>query len=205
MNHPKHEEWVPYLFGEAKSAERRRLKQHLRDCPECREEVAVWRRSLGQLDAWKLPPAERPRPTFEPVLKWAFAVAVVIVLGAGFAIGRLAPATASVEKVRAALEPGLREQLHQEFAQMLRSELAKTASDSAAAATQALEAKHDEDIKALCAALAKLDARRLADYLALKRDVDTLAVNTDAGLRRADQRLIQFADATLPDAPESAK
>ena len=205
MNHPKQEDWTPYLFGEAKSTERRRLKEHLRDCPECREQIAAWRRSLRQLNAWKLPRAERPGVTFQPVLKWAVAVAMVMVLGAGFAIGRLTSATASVEKMRAAIEPGLRQQLHQEFAQMLHSELDQSAADSLAAATKTLQARHDEDIQALCAALGKLDARHLADYLALKRDVDTLAVNTDAGLRRADQQLVQFADATSPVAPDSSQ
>jgi hypothetical protein len=212
MNHPKHEELVPYLFGEAKTAERRRLKQHLRVCPECRDELAGWRRSLKQLDARKLPPPERPRAAFEPALKWALAAAVVVVLGAGFAIGRLTSAAAGVEKARAAIEPRLR----QEFAQMLRSELERAAADRMTAVgeqaevrlverAEALAAKHEEDTQAIYAALARSEAQHLADYIALKQDVDTLAVNTDAGLRLTEQQLVQLADATSPTASGSSK
>ncbi len=203
MNHPKQEEWVPYLFGEAKAPERRRLKEHLRACPECRDEFAAWRRNLKQLDAWKLPPAERPRATFEPVLKWAFATVVVLVLGAGFAIGRLTSATVSAERVRAAIEP----QLRQEIAQMLQSELDITSASTLAAAGQQTEALFEAYVEAfeedqaeigrnIQAALTQLESRQLADYVALKRDVDTLAVNTDAGLRLTEQQLVQLADNT---------
>ena len=57
MNHPKHEEWAPYLFGEANSKVSRELKAHLHDCPECRKEIESWKSSLRRLDAWKLPPS----------------------------------------------------------------------------------------------------------------------------------------------------
>jgi hypothetical protein len=62
----------------------------------------------------------------------------------------------------------------------------------------ALELKLGNDQDAIYAALDKLDTQRLADYVALKKDLDTVAVLTDASLRRTQQELIQLADATQP-------
>ena len=63
---------------------------------------------------------------------------------------------------------------------------------------QALEAKRTEDGQVFNAALNKLESQRLADFVSLKKDVDTVAVNTEAGLRRARQELFQLADSTQP-------
>ena len=162
MNHPKPEEWAPYVFGEAKSEDRRRLKDHLHGCAICREEVSSWQRSLGRLDAWDL----RPRAAFRPPL-YAFlklAAAAVLVMAVGIGIGRLTSSAAGVDKVRAAIEPELRQQLKREFEAMLLAEVKQ------------------------------VQAQRTADYLALKKDLDTVAILTDASLRRAEQRLIELAD-----------
>ena len=40
MNHPKREEWVPYLFGEATPQTRDKLTEHLQNCPDCAAEIA---------------------------------------------------------------------------------------------------------------------------------------------------------------------
>ena len=61
-----------------------------------------------------------------------------------------------------------------------------------------MEVKRTEDYQAFNAALDKLESQRLADFVALKKDVDTMAVLTDAGLRRAEQQLVQLADYTQP-------
>ena len=41
MNHPKREEWVPYLFGETKPEAARQLNAHLKTCPECQESIVA--------------------------------------------------------------------------------------------------------------------------------------------------------------------
>src|SRR5438093_1462722 len=74
MNHPKREEWTPYLFGEATPEARHKLAKHLQDCPDCAAEIAGWRRSLNQLDLWKLP--RRPARSAHGAtarLKWGIA------------------------------------------------------------------------------------------------------------------------------------
>jgi ribosome-associated translation inhibitor RaiA len=207
MNHPKHEEWVQYLFGETPAETSRQLKGHLRSCSECREEIEGWKTSLGRLSAWKLPPAATPREIFQPFLKWAAAPAIILCLG--FGIGRFTFARADVETVRAAIEPAMRQQLRQEVAQLVRDEQARAA-DAALATSGAqtrklladyakgFELRRTEDNQAIYAALDKLDAQRIADALSLKKELDTVAVNTDAGLRHTEQELVQLAGYTQP-------
>ena len=44
------------------------------------------------------------------------------------------------------------------------------------------------------AALAKLESQHDADFISLRKDLDTVAVNTDASLRTTEQQLILLAD-----------
>jgi Putative zinc-finger len=212
MNHPKPEEWAPYVFGETNAEVRRRLHQHLKSCPECQVLVQDWKRSLGRLDAWKLPRRARFGQVLSPLLKWAAATAVVLVLGVGFALGRLAGPKADPQAVRAVIEPQIRLELQRELAALLRRELAQTTTTTLTAAgeqskdlllnyARALESKRAEENQALLAALDKLNQQRLADVVSLKKDIDTIALNTDAGLRQTERQLVQLADYTSPGRP----
>ncbi len=160
------------------------------------------------MDAWRLPTRPARVPLQRPLVRWAAAAALMI--GIGFGVGRFAtPATANAGKIRAAIEPEIRQQLRQELTQLLRDELDKAASATLAASgeqakhwiedyAQALETRRTEDNQAIRAALNKLESQRLADVVSLKKDVDTVAWWTDAGLRRARQELVQLADFTQP-------
>jgi hypothetical protein len=183
MNHPKREEWVPYLYGEARPDVRRHLHAHLQDCGECREEIQNWKRSLGQLDAWKVPSLRKTSELFAPFFR--LAAAAVVVLSVGFTAGRLSATGATAEKVRAAVEPQLRRELRQELAQLAREEANRTASATLAAANE----QSDKIASAYAQAL----------WFSLKKDVDVLAVNVDAGLRNTTQELIQMIDYKHPD------
>ena len=206
MNHPTREEWVPYVFGEAKSEVRQQLNAHLSQCPDCRKEIDSWKASLKLLDSWKLPRIPKPVPVFSPLLNWAAAAAVIMLLG--FGIGRLT-ARADVQKVRAALEPELRRELTQEIAKLTREEISKNASATLAAAGQqtdqamavlakAMEDTRAEDNRAIYAAMDKIESDGFSQFVSLKRDIDTLAVNTDAGLRNTAQELVQLVDYKQP-------
>jgi hypothetical protein len=212
MNHPKNEEWVPYLFGETTPEERLELKQHLQTCTECRDQVATWERNLGRLDAWKLRPARRASPVLLPVLRWAAAAAVILALG--FAMGRVSALSVDTRKLQAALEPRLRQQLRDDLARMLRDEQDKSAERTLAAARQqaqqvvaeydqSLSAARSTEVRAIYASLDKLAADHLSDFISLKKDVDTVAVMTDAGLRRTESQLVQFADYSQPVRPSA--
>ena len=208
MNHPTREEWMSYLYDELTAEEHSCLAAHLAVCPDCKTRVSDWRSARKNLDAWQLPARPARVPLQRPLVRWAAAAALMV--GIGFGVGRfVTPATANAGKIRAAIEPEIRQQLRQEFTQLLRDELDKAASATLAASgeqtkhwvedyAQALEAKRTEDGQAINAALNKLESQLLADVFSLKKDVDTVAWWTDAGLRRARQELVQLADYTQP-------
>ena len=174
MNHPKREDWVPYLYGEAKPDLRRQLSEHLEGCAECREELQNWKHSLQRLDAWKLPRTNTRLNAFTPFLKWA--AAALLVLGLGFGFGRLTARQADLEQVRARIEPEIR----REFAEMLRREI-----DKSSATTLAQAQRQAEEVGA-------------AYYALLKKDLDTVAINTDVSLQQAQRELMQVADYKQP-------
>ena len=200
MNHPSREEFVPYLFGETKTGSSRRLKEHLRCCPECRSEVERWRRSLGRLDGWKLPRSARRVGILGPLLRWVAApAALAVLLALAFVSGRLSGPGQSVAEAREAIAAELRQEMRQELARSVEQRLARAeaavvqkageeARELLAAYSLAAESKRAEEIRVMNSAIEQLEARwqdqRIADYLALKKELDTVAVNTDAGLRQ---------------------
>jgi hypothetical protein len=192
MKHPEREEWVPFIFGEADAGQKRQLERHLDDCAECRDEIQSWQRSLGWLDSWKLPPVAKRRANFVPLMKWAAAAAVVLAIG--FAIGRSSATHVDAEKVRAAVERDLRGQL----AQIARDEAAKTASLAITAFSQKAESRRAADNRVIFAVLERLETQHATDCLTLKKELDTLAINADAGLRQTEEQLVQFADYSRP-------
>ncbi len=219
MNHPNREEWVPYLFGEAKANARRTLDEHLRECPACRTEIDAWQRSLGRLAAWKLPKVHRQPEIWQPVLKWA--VAASIVLGIGFGLGRLSSPTPALgddwrsqveASVKAALVTDLQNALERAQGQTedalarLEDRLANTAQveaeEMARILTDVLNRAHEEDRRAMLALYRDLEKQNAATYVALRKDLETVASLTDEELRQTRLRLIQFADNLRPDERE---
>ena len=227
MNHPQREEWVPYLFGEADTGTRQRLKAHLQDCAACREELAAWKRSLGRLNAWKLPRAKTPRESLEPVLKWALAATVV--LGLGFGLGRfsgpgaLSPGAVHAQvatEVKAAMAAALQRQAGAPLAVDWEKELARTreeASSSLAALETRLSAANEanssqllqgvaelleqgrvQDRQAVLALFRQLEEQHTAAYVALRKDLETLASMTDSEMQQARLRLIELAGSEAP-------
>jgi len=176
MNHPKPEEWVPYLYGETRPDTRRQLKAHLKACPECSREIQNWKQSLGRLDAWKVPALRRPGELFAPLLR--LAAAATVLLSIGFGLGRFTASKATAERVRAAIEPQLRQELKQQMAQLVREEVNRSVPAALAAA--------NEQADKIAATWAQ------ALWFSLKKDVDTVAVHVDAGLRDT-RELIQLA------------
>jgi hypothetical protein len=211
MKHPTAEEWMSFLYDELNAAEHAGMADHLRQCPECAARIHEWETARKNLH-WPVKArrtvAKRASAAFAgSFLKWA--AAAIIVGGVGFMAGRVTSATGDMAKVRAALAPEIRAQvrstqaeMRQEFAQLLRRELDKTSQATLATAGEqtrewladcvaTLEAQRLEDNRNLYASLEQLQTQRAADYLQLKKEVDTIAVNADAGLRHTEQ-LIQF-------------
>jgi len=115
MKHPTREEWVIYLTGETQPTERSQLAEHLGECAECKEQVQSWRRTLGRLDAWKMP-AFTVRRRVQPFWRWAAAAALVV--GTTFALGRFSsPASADIAKLRKEMEDSVRQSVQAETRQ----------------------------------------------------------------------------------------
>jgi len=196
MNHPKPEEWVTYLYEEAEPQAQRELKAHLDSCPQCRAELAGWEQSLKRLDAWRLPRAgSQP---FLPVamLKWGAAAVALLLLG--YVAGHSTAPKADIESVSSVLEPQLRRELTSELTRVVYAEVNK-------AAVTTLAQAEEQCAKALAACAATIDSRHAEDYrdvhaalMLLKEQLDTVAMNTDAGFRQAQQKFVHLADYKQP-------
>ncbi len=214
MNHPTREEWMSYLYDELTGEQHAGLEAHLAVCPDCKAGLDQWRTTKVDLDAWCLPAKRAQSPLPRPFVRWAAAAAVMI--GVGFGVGRFVPsASADVDSLRAEIEPSIRQQLRQEFAQTLRSELERASVANLAASNaearqlvadfvKAYEANRTEDNQAVYNALNKLDTQRLADYATLRKELETVAVLTDVSFRRTQEQLVQLADYAQPVGNTSA-
>jgi hypothetical protein len=141
---------------------------------------------MGRLDAWELPRQQRPFEWFGPALQWG--AAALLMLGIGFAFGRLSGSDALAEKLRARLEPQLREALYQEMAQMVRQEVGRSSS--------AVLLASGDQVEKLLADYNTINETRRAEelqrlYVALKKQLDTVAINTQ-------QELVQLATYQQP-------
>lgn len=215
MNHPKPEEWPPYVFREATAETRRKLDAHLKSCPECAARIDAWNRSLRRLDGWKLPgPRRAPFARVPAVLKWGIAAALV--LAAGFGLGRIAgtargdraalpPAVdaalraALAADIRAAVDAARREtaaEWQDRFDRALRDFAAGSAAENRRQLEGVLSAIQDaraEDRRAFLAVFDRIQKERAADLLALRSDLETVAVSADEEIRRARLGLAQLA------------
>ena len=204
MNHPKREEWVPLLCGEADRPTAQRLEAHLRECTECAREVQGWRRTMGRLDTWKVPKAERSRAL--PVQPLAWAAAAAIVLGA-FVAGRVTSPGIDAAALRAELKADVSREIQQGFARMTEDStlaLANLEQRIAVAADQnnkelatqfvaGIEALRTQDREAVEALFAKLEKQYTTDFVLLRRDLEALASATDEEIEDARLKLYQLA------------
>jgi hypothetical protein len=199
MKHPDPEEWVAYLYEEIDPNTRCQLKAHLAECQACRLQLDHWQCVRQRLDSWKRP-GPRPRGarflSFPALARWAAAAALMI--GFGFLVGR--SSILSGEQVAA-----LREELRGEVAQMVEAQMRETNQAWLAAAEAQTRSAIGElmdfyqverlaDHQAIATALSRLDAARTADFLSIRTDLETVALNSDLGLRQTRQQLVRLAD-----------
>ena len=189
---------MPFLYGEVTPDLRQQLKIHLEGCAECRDELERWKLSLARLDAWKLPRSRKPAEQFVPLLKWA--AAAVLVFGFGIGIGRIGASSPDAATERATLKLQIKRELRQELAQLAHDEVnratpatlasARSEADKLLAAfATSLQTQRDADNQTVRTALEGLQLQNIS----LKKELDTVAVNTDAGLQQTEQQLAQLA------------
>jgi hypothetical protein len=135
------ERLIGYLYDECDAAERREIETHLKSCSVCRAEIGGLRNVRQDLLAWDVPdhsPVWRPIPAaaaptvwWRQTPGWAFAAAAAVVLAAGVAGGAatriLAPAP-----VQAAVTPSELNEVQQQIVSMLRAELERVRTTTAA-------------------------------------------------------------------------
>jgi hypothetical protein len=195
MKHPNRDEWVPYVFGEARPDEARRLRAHLENCADCASEVTAWQRSLHALNKWDVPAPARSRAIVAPVFRWAMAAAIV--LAAGIAIGRVT--TPSPTALRADIERSVKAAVAQHVQQTLvESEMRLAAASQRENAelwrgfSETLAAAREEDHQATVALFEAWQRQQDVRYVNLRRDLETLASLADQEIRQANFKLTQL-------------
>jgi hypothetical protein len=190
---------MAFLYGESAAPRRRELGAHLAHCPACSAQVKAWQASRHELDEWVLPASRPAARAWLPVMRWAAAAALL--LGVGVWLGRqMSPSAGDFAALKASV------------AQL--SEAVGRGSDldvspSVAAATAAANA---ETLRLLAQYSSLQDNQRAADQQALKltfdtydarlatlrKELETVAVNTEGGFQVTRQNLAQLVSFEEP-------
>jgi hypothetical protein len=190
---------MSFLYGECPPERQRELDAHLTACPACAGQVQTWRSSMNALDDWPLPARRHAPRQWVPALKWAAAAAVV--LAVGFGLGRqtsnaraeVATLKSSVADLTAIVEREHNFNLSNSLAiaSTANTETLRLMSDYARL-QQEQRAADQEVIKT---ALRSFDLR----LGRVRSDLQTVAVNTEAGFEQTHQNLAQLVSYTLPE------
>ena len=199
MKHPRREEWVPFIFGEAGVQQREQLEEHLKQCAECSAEITRWRGSLRKMDSWQLPPrAIRGRFSRKPL---AWAAAAVLMLGVGLCAAQWGAYTA-----KASLRSDL-SRLEMEIAELKNSAVLPMQGNSSASdtvkklqlAVANMDLEREEDRKSFIALIQELDKKHDEALVSVRKDLETLASNADDQLQAARTRLLELSLVKTPE------
>jgi anti-sigma factor RsiW len=206
MIHPSREEWMDFLYDESPASRRAELDAHLKSCPACELQVARWRNTMGALDADELSTPTAGKSITWSKWKWAAAAAFIIAaVGGGFGLGR-ASSPRDVQSLRAAIRSEMRGEMQAAMEEQRRGFAAALASVSSEAQrvlaeyTQAAEEKHLQERQTLLQTVQQLDASRQSEILSLRKDLETVALFTDDGLKKTEAQLFQLANYSQPQA-----
>jgi len=208
MNHPKREEWTPYLFGEATGEDLRKLENHLQECQECAAHVESSRRTLARMNQWQVPPKRTHSVPAQLLIKWA--VAAAIVLGTGFGLGRWTDASApssTGQGLDSLIKASVAAETQQVFARVqgdftnalaqLETRLARAQNGEtrqlATLLVEYMDKARAEDREATQTLVGQIQRQTDGLFLSLRKDLETLATMTDEELHKAGLRLTQLA------------
>jgi hypothetical protein len=213
LTHPSPGEWMEYLYDEVSSKQRAVLSAHAKTCEVCKAKLAEWESARTILNK-DLPPVATIRDM--PVsgfLKWAAALAILAsgIYGSVKATvnaHQIAELRSSVEQsVRASLEPEIKSKFaaqQSETIENLRSELAKIRENAATISrasnrelldsiTEITSDTRSKDREFLISALQQLEEKRSSEMAALRKELETVAVLTEANFKKAQQQIVQLA------------
>lgn len=165
LNHPSREDCVGFLYGELTEADHGRMTEHFRDCADCRTQFESWRGTMNTLAEYRVPVVRPFRPAAAPHFKWGIAAAFA--LGLGFALGRLAaPTGADTSSLRASLKSEIVADLRQQ---------------------------QYADNRLFADAITQSEARSNSKLLALRHDLETVAIRTQDSLQQAQEQIVSLA------------
>jgi anti-sigma factor RsiW len=185
---------MAFLYGEVPAKTKRELQAHLDTCPACAAQIKAWRSSMAALDSWKLPRRRATTVVFLPVVKWAAAAAVLMLLG--FFLGRRGTSSASeVAELKTSVA---------QLNQLVQNQSALTLSNSVAAATdqttrlladysRSQEEQRSADQAALNLAIRGIQAR----VNRLDSDLETVAANTESGFEQAHENIARAVSLSM--------
>lgn len=210
MKHPDPEVWMDYLYGEKlPQPERDRLRVHLETCDACRRQYGGWQETQAQLNRWSLTPRRSRPPGWQRWLPRA-AVAAVL-LATGLVTGRhLGAPNPDLATLRAEVRQELQQDLSAALAQSqatLRQTYLDDLQTILAEFSHLQEQRREKDLTTVAAAIARLEDRHQRDSTAMRRDLETVAILTDASLRQTQDQVVQLASLPLgssrpnPDQP----
>jgi anti-sigma factor RsiW len=180
MNHPTRDELLDFFDKEMPIERQGALAAHVGECHECEEQLKAWQAARHGMASWELPePHEEQRRTaphsnrtVASLGTWRRPAAAAALMAAGFALALILAPRWAQNGNRAELAQEIRRHVQEE----LRAELAKFESK---------QRLHQEELlTVLDGRLDQLEVQWLVDYADLRRDIETLAIGTQEGLRR---------------------
>ena len=168
------------LYDEAEGTERASLEQHLAKCEQCRVSLAAFRTTMGELSAWKLPRRQQRRRI--PAASWAAAAAILLVATVG----------------------GMRLWTLEKQVRELRAEVAQKAGGSSIATLREemrqMAAQQEQlratDRDAFAMALQRSQATAAANYATLRKELETVAILTEAEFQSTQTEIANLASAS---------
>jgi hypothetical protein len=219
MTHPTREDWMSYIYDELPLESRSAIQAHLDLCPACREQVEKWQRVSGSLDQYRLPRRKQPLP-HAGIIRWAAAAAFVALAAVGAM--RVMALQREVTQLQSAMPGGLRREVEAavrlEITSKMRAELEAARAEANAQAarmakaeaqamidtvSQRLEAQRVADKQTTFSVLQKLSAQHAGDYAALRKELETVAVLTEAGFQRALNQIATLAYSPINDSDQN--
>ncbi len=179
MNHPSREQLVAFLYEDCDRAEKSDTAQHLDTCAECRTQLQTWRATATTLNKYEVVPTTHPLWSGVRALRRSLlplsAAAAVLLIG-GITLGTTWQSRANSGQTQLIAE--------------LRQRVEK--SESANAKTQKLLADLTESIAENRAKDQAALITVAQEVQATRKDVETMAVLTEAGFKSAQNQLVRL-------------
>ncbi|HEY6226003.1 MAG TPA: hypothetical protein VI282_02665 [Verrucomicrobiae bacterium] len=186
MKHPTREQLVAFLYEDCGRAEKSETAQHLDTCAECRNQLQTWRATATTLNKYQVAPTvslwqrtgvKAFRRSWLPL-----SAAAAILLVGGITLGSTWQSRANSNQSQVIAE--LRQRI--ESSEQENAKTKKLLADL----SDAVAENRAKDHEALVAVAQEVQATR--------KDVETVAVLTEAGFKNAQNQLVRLANYT-PD------